>query len=62
MHVSRVNIKNEVLSSAFKMEDITVIGVAELFPHILCIWICFLNSPVSRYSSNFLVQLLDVAY
>jgi lipid-A-disaccharide synthase len=39
--------EKEGLNSAFKMEDITVMGAAELFPHMFRIWVCFLNSPVS---------------
>lgn len=38
--------EKEGLNSAFKMEDITVMGAAELFPHMFRIWVCFLNSSI----------------
>lgn len=31
--------EKEGLNSAFKMEDITVMGAAELFPHMFRIWV-----------------------
>ena len=31
--------EKEGLASIFKMEDITVMGAAELFPHLFRIWV-----------------------
>lgn len=38
--------ENEGLLSAFKMEDVTVMGAAELVPHMFRIWVCLLDSSI----------------
>jgi len=38
-NASRATMEKEGLNSAFKMEDITVMGAAELFPHMFRIWV-----------------------
>ena len=35
----RASMEKEGLASIFKMEDITVMGAAELFPHLFRIWV-----------------------
>lgn len=45
-YACRADMENEGLLSAFKMEDVTVMGAAELVPHMFRIWVCLLDSSI----------------